>query len=115
MSPREFNLEWLQNFASISGFAPNRRRGILARLRNLPIIRNYVQKELSKVALQVEGSLNKHYSKCEFILELPDKPWSPVRSPIVVLLAYGAARIDEPPPTPKYVQSGRKVPEPLSF
>lgn len=77
MSPREFNLEWLQNFASISGFAPNRRRGILARLRNLPIIRNYVQKELSKVALQVEGSLNKHYSKCEFILELPDKPWSP--------------------------------------
>ncbi|XP_075740652.1 sphingosine-1-phosphate lyase isoform X3 [Rhipicephalus microplus] len=59
------------------GFVPNVRRGLLASLRNLPIVRNYVHEQLDKIAVDVERSLNKCYAHCTFVLELPDKGWTP--------------------------------------
>ncbi|EEC06078.1 sphingosine phosphate lyase, putative [Ixodes scapularis] len=66
-----------ETLESMSSFVPNVRRGILARLRNAPIIRIYVKKQLDKVALDIERSLNKHYANAKFILELPQKSWTP--------------------------------------
>lgn len=59
------------------GFVPNVKGGILARLRNAPVVRTYVQKHLDKVALDIEKSLNKHYANAKFILELPQTSWMP--------------------------------------
>lgn len=59
------------------GFVPNVRRGMLASLRNLPIVRDYVHEQMDKIAVDVERSLNKCYAHCNFILELPDKGWTP--------------------------------------
>uniref|UniRef100_V5H1R6 sphinganine-1-phosphate aldolase n=2 Tax=Ixodes ricinus TaxID=34613 RepID=V5H1R6_IXORI len=72
-----FGLRLLSRLIYGEGFVPNIRRGILARLRKAPIIRIYVKKQLDKVALDIERSLNKHYANAKFILELPQKSWTP--------------------------------------
>ncbi|KAH9360128.1 hypothetical protein HPB48_020343 [Haemaphysalis longicornis] len=59
------------------GFVPNGKRGLLATVRGLPIVRDYVQQRLDRVSVDIERSLNKHYGDCRFILELPDKAWTP--------------------------------------
>ncbi|XP_075534206.1 sphingosine-1-phosphate lyase isoform X1 [Dermacentor variabilis] len=59
------------------GFVPNVRRGLLTTLRNLPVVRDYVQEKMGKIAVDVEQSLNKCYADCQFILELPEKGWTP--------------------------------------
>lgn len=59
------------------GFVPNVKRGLLATMRGLPIVRNYVRDRLDKVTVDIERSLNKPYQDCRFILELPDQPWTP--------------------------------------
>ncbi|XP_077561332.1 sphingosine-1-phosphate lyase-like [Haemaphysalis longicornis] len=59
------------------GFVPNGKRGLLATVRGLPIVRDYVQQRLDRVSVDIERSLNKHYGNCRFILELPDKAWTP--------------------------------------
>lgn len=59
------------------GFVPNVRRGFLSTLRSLPIVRDYVREKMDNIALDVERSLNKCYADCRFILELPEKRWTP--------------------------------------
>ncbi|KAH7983886.1 hypothetical protein HPB52_015025 [Rhipicephalus sanguineus] len=56
-----------------AGFVPNVRRGLLASLRNLPIVRDYVHEQMDKIAVDVERSLNKCYAHCNFILSCPTK------------------------------------------
>ncbi|KAK8785113.1 hypothetical protein V5799_008522, partial [Amblyomma americanum] len=62
---------------TIHCFVPNVRRGFLSTLRSLPIVRDYVREKMDNIALDVERSLNKCYADCRFILELPEKRWTP--------------------------------------